>query len=252
MNMFSLKNRKAIVTGGTRGLGRAMAEALSHAGAQVVIIGSSKGVFASASEMSQTGCQVQAIQADLGDRDAIAPVFESAINQLGGSLDILVNNAGLITRHKAEQYPLTDWDQVLALNLTTPFLLCQAAGRLMLGKGYGKIINVASLLSFFGGYTVPAYAASKAGLAQLTKAFANEWAGRGINVNAVAPGYMATDMTGDLVRDAARNREISARIPAGRWGTPEDLKGIVVFLASDASAYLNGTVIPVDGGYTGR
>jgi len=163
-----------------------------------------------------------------------------------------VNNAGVQRRNKCEDFLINDWEAVLQVNLTAVFRLCQLAGRKMLEQGGGKIINLASMLSYFGGYTVPAYAASKGGVAQLTKALSNEWAGRGIQVNAIAPGYMATDMNEALIRDEGRSREILGRIPAGRWGTPEDMKGIVVFLASGASDYISGAVIPVDGGYLGK
>jgi 2-deoxy-D-gluconate 3-dehydrogenase len=163
-----------------------------------------------------------------------------------------VNCAGIQRRSKCEDFPIEYWDDVIEVNLTSVFELCQLAGRIMLNKGKGKIINVASMLSFFGGYTVPAYAASKGGVAQLTKALSNEWAGRGVNVNAIAPGYMATSLNTALINDPARNEKILARIPAGRWGQPEDLKGVIVFLASEFSNYINGAVIPVDGGYLGR
>ena len=163
-----------------------------------------------------------------------------------------MNSAGVQRRHKSEAFPLDDWSAVIEVNLTAVFALCQMAGRVMLDQGHGKIVNIASLLSFFGGYTVPAYAASKGGIAQLTKALANEWASRGINVNALAPGYMATEMNAALIADAGRNAEISARIPAHRWGTADDMKGPLLFLASSASDYVNGAIIPVDGGYLGR
>jgi 2-deoxy-D-gluconate 3-dehydrogenase len=169
-----------------------------------------------------------------------------------GDLDILVNNAGMQIRHPAEAFPLEDWETVLAVNLTAAFIMSQLAGALMLSKGCGKIINIASLLSFQGGITVPAYAASKGGIAQMTKALANEWAGRGVNVNAIAPGYMATDNTSALRADEVRNRQILERIPAGRYGTPEDMVGTVIYLSSPASDYVNGSVLVVDGGWMGR
>jgi 2-deoxy-D-gluconate 3-dehydrogenase len=169
-----------------------------------------------------------------------------------GRIDVLVNNAGAQRRHPAEEFPLEDWDYVLAVNLHAVWILAQAAGRHMLAQGQGKIINVASALSFFGGITVPAYAASKGGVAQLTKALSNEWAGRGVNVNAIAPGNMDTEMTEALVGNPQREPLILSRIPAGRWGTPDDLKGVTLFLASAASDYLHGAIIPVDGGYLGR
>jgi len=173
------------------------------------------------------------------------------VEALGG-LDILANNAGVQCRHLAEEFPLEDWDHVLAVNLDAVWILAQAAGRYMLKQGHGKIINVASANSFIGGITIPAYAASKGGVAQLTKALSNEWAGRGINVNAIAPGYMATEMTEALVGNPDREPLILARIPASRWGAPDDLKGVVLFLASAASDYVHGAIIPVDGGFLGR
>ena len=169
---------------------------------------------------------------------------------LGGHLDILVNGAGIQRRHFCEEFPIEDWDAVLEVNLTATFDLCQMAGQQFIRQNSkGKIINIASMLSFFGGYTVPAYAASKGGVAQLTKALSNEWTGKGINVNAIAPGYMATEMNTALLNDEGRNTEILGRIPAHRWGTPDDMKGLCIFLASDASDYIAGAVIPCDGGY---
>ena len=171
--------------------------------------------------------------------------------RLLGGIDILVNCAGIQKRHPSEEFPLSDWNKVIEINLTAVFHMCRLAGNEMLKKGKGKIINVASMLSFFGGYTVPAYAASKGGVAQLTKALSNEWAAKNINVNAIAPGYMATEMNTAIINDEKRNAAITARIPAKRWGTPEDVKGVVLFLASEASNYINGAIIPVDGGYLG-
>jgi len=178
-------------------------------------------------------------------------LVDRAAEALGG-LDILVNNAGVQRRHPAEEFPLDDWDTVLAVNLDAVWILAQAAGRMMLSQGHGKIINIASAMSFLGGVTVPAYAASKGGVAQLTKALSNEWAGRGVNVNAIAPGYMNTEMIAALVGNPQRGPLILARVPAGRWGVPDDLKGMVLFLASAASDYVHGAIIPVDGGFLGR
>lgn len=250
--MFDLTGRTAIVTGGNRGLGRGMAEGLAEAGAKVVIFASSESVFTAAQEMRDAGLDVTGMRCNLSSREDTAKVFAEAVQALGGRLDILVNNAGVQRRHPCEEFPAEDWDTVINVNLNAVFQMCQLAGRVMLAQGKGKIINVASMLSFFGGFTVPAYAASKGGVAQLTKALTNEWAGRGVNVNAIAPGYMATEMNTRLIEDAGRNAEISARIPMHRWGTPDDMKGIAVFLASDASDYLSGAVIPVDGGYLVR
>ncbi|SNT22360.1 SDR family oxidoreductase [Tropicimonas sediminicola] len=252
MNMFDLEGRKAIVTGGTRGLGKGMAEALLEAGAEVVIFGSGDSVHNVAGAFRERGLACHGLVVDLSHAIARGRGFDEALALLDGRLDILVTAAGVQRRHKSEEFPLEDWSDVLEVNLTAVFDLCQRAARVMLPQGGGKIVNVASLLSFFGGLTVPAYAASKGGIAQLTKALANEWAGRGICVNAIAPGYMATDMNSALLADAGRNAEISARIPAHRWGTAEDMKGPLLFLASGASDYVNGAILPVDGGYLGR
>ncbi len=252
MTMFDLSGRKALITGGSRGLGQGLAEALLEAGADVAIVGKSTRVFSTATALStRTGRSVHPIQADLGDRGQLHGAFRAALQRLQG-LDILIVGHGIITRHAAETYPIEDWDAVLEVNLSSMFLLNQLAGKHMLAQGHGKIINVASMLTFFGGVTVSAYAAAKGGVGQLTKALSNEWAGRGVNVNAIAPGYMATDMTATLLADEHRNQMILARIPKGRWGQPADLKGAAVFLASDASDYVSGVVLPVDGGWCGR
>ena len=252
LNDFALSGKTAIVTGGGRGLGRGMAEGLAEAGATVLIIGSSSSAEKTAAECRQKGLSMLALQGNLLDQEQVPAIFEKALTVLDGRVDILVNNAGMQRRHFCEVFPLSDWNDVLNLNLNTVFQLCQLAGRNMLPRKSGKIINVASMLSFFGGYTVPAYAASKGGVAQLTKALANEWAGKGLNINAIAPGYMATDMNTKLIEDEVRQKEILDRIPAKRWGTPDDMKGIAVFLASAASNYLNGAIIPVDGAYLVR
>lgn len=252
MNYFNLEGKKAIVTGGSSGLGRGMVEGLVEAGAEVVIVGVSDRCYATSNELNKLGYKVHAVEGDIGKKEGLEELFNSCVDKLGGTLDIIVNNAGIQRRNKCEEFLLSDWEEVINVNLTATFKLCQLAGNKMLEKGKGKIINIASMLSFFGGYTVPAYAASKGGVAQLTKAFANEWASKGINVNAIAPGYMDTNMNRNLINDKLRNNEIISRIPSGRWGTPEDLKGITIFLASRASDYINGTVIPVDGGYLGR
>lgn len=252
MNLFNLTGKKAIVTGGSGGLGRGIVEGFHQVGAEVVIIDIADNVSSVANEIGASGAKVYGVKGNLKDREDLKKSFNEVIEKLGGSLDILVNCAGIQRRSKCEDFPIEYWDDVIEVNLTSVFELCQLAGRIMLNKGKGKIINVASMLSFFGGYTVPAYAASKGGVAQLTKALSNEWAGRGVNVNAIAPGYMATSLNTALINDPARNEKILARIPAGRWGQPEDLKGVIVFLASEFSNYINGAVIPVDGGYLGR
>lgn len=252
MTLFDVSGRTAIVTGGTRGLGHGMAEALLEAGAEVVVFGSGESAETVAAAFRARGLKCHGLAVDLADAAGREAGFARAVELLGGKLDILVNAAGIQRRHKSEDFPLDDWSAVIEVNLTAVFALCQLAGRVMLAEGRGKIVNVASLLSFFGGMIVPAYAASKGGITQLTKALSNEWAARGITVNALAPGYMATEMNAALIADAGRNAEISARIPTHRWGTADDMKGPLLFLASSASDYVNGAVIPVDGGYLGR
>ncbi|MFK5257085.1 SDR family oxidoreductase [Propionibacterium freudenreichii] len=252
-SLFGVSGRRAIVTGGDSGLGHGQAEALLEAGAQVVIMARTRSkVDAALAGWARRGLEGYGVVADLSDAASRGRGFDEAVATLGG-LDVLVNTAGMITRHRAEDYPLDEYRAVLAVNAEAPFGLSQRAARIFIAQGHGKIINMASMLSFSGGANVPAYAASKGAIAQLTKACANEWAAHGINVNAIAPGYMATDLNTSLQgEDNPRYREITARIPAGRWGNADDLKGITVFLASGASDYLNGAVIPVDGGYLGR
>lgn len=252
VSMFDLTGKKAIVTGGNRGLGKGIVEGLCEAGAQVAIIASGESVMEAAEELRKKGYAAAGYRCDLSDDGQLESTFEQIVTDFGGHLDILVNNAGIQRRSHCEDFALEDWDAVLTVNLRSVFRLCQLAGRKMLASGGGKIINLASMLSFFGGYTVPAYAAAKGGVAQLTKALSNEWASHNIQVNAIAPGYMATEMNTKLIEDPGRNKEILSRIPAGRWGTPEDMKGLAVFLAGSGSNYLNGAVIPVDGGYLGR
>ncbi len=251
MSMFELSGRKAILTGGTRGLGLSMAQGLLEAGVETVIMGSNEKVHEVAKTLSVYG-NCHGLAVDLSDADARGKGFDEALNLLGGELDLLVNAAGVQSRHKSEEFPAEDWNWVMEVNLNAVFDYCQRAAQVMLPKGQGKIVNIASLLSFFGGFTVPAYAASKGGVMQMTKALSNEWASQGINVNAIAPGYMATDMNTALLADEGRNAEITARIPAKRWGQGPDMIGPLLFLASDASNYVHGTVLPVDGGYLGR
>ncbi len=252
MDLFNLKGKKAIVTGGVQGLGKGMVEGFCEAGVSVAIWDISDKVEVVAKEFCDKGYDVIGIKVNLGDRKDVEAKFEETLKKFDGKLDILLNNAGVQSRHFCEEFPLEDWDFVMNINLNAVFQLCQLAGRVMIKQGKGKIINLASMLSFFGGYTVPAYAASKGAVAQLTKALSNEWAAKGINVNAMAPGYMATDMNTKLLEDEGRNSEITARIPAHRWGTANDMKGPALFLASAASDYLNGAIIPVDGGYLVR
>lgn len=247
---FDITWKKAIVTGGTRGLGYGMAEGLMEAGAETVIVGTSDTVFRVAEAFCQRGLICHGVKADLSRREEVYSGFQTALAALGGTLDILVTGHGIQRRSSAEAFPLSDWDDVISVNLSSVFILCQEAAKVMLPQGRGKIINVASMISFFGGQTIPAYAASKGGIAQLTKELCNDWMARGINVNAVAPGFMATEMNTALLDEAnPRFKQISDRIPAGRWGTPDDMKGITIFLASAASDYLGGAIIPVDGGY---
>lgn len=250
MQLFDLTGKKAIVTGGGRGLGYGLAEGLMEAGAEVVIIGSSDRVNTASEELRGKGYLCHGIRADLADSESRKACFAESVRRLNG-LDILVNNAGIQIRHKCEEFPLKDWENVLNLNLTATFELSQLAGLEFIKRSKkGKIINIASMLSFFGGMTVPAYAASKGGVAQLTKALCNEWASKGIQVNAIAPGYMDTELNTALTDPSnPRFAEITNRIPANRWGLPDDMKGAVVFLASQASDYVNGAIIPVDGGY---
>lgn len=249
-NMFDISGKKAIVTGGTRGLGYSMAEGLMENGVEVVIWGTNEKVLQVAGKFNERGYKCYGEIVNLMSREELKKGFERSIKVLGDDLDILVCAAGIQRRHPSEEFPLSEWDEVIRVNLTSVFELNQLAARVMLPKKYGKIINIASMASFFGGFTVPAYAASKGGIAQMTKTVANEWAGRGINVNAIAPGYMATEMTMALLNPTnPRHKEISDRIPAGRWGTGNDMKGCCVFLSSHASDYLDGTIIPVDGGY---
>lgn len=251
MELFDIAGRKAIVTGASRGLGQGIAEAFMEAGVEVVLWATKPISESVTDKYLQKGYCFHDIGVDIGCAAYRKSAFADSVNMLGGHLDILVNAAGIQRRHKAEEFPASDWEDVLSINLTAAFSLCQLAGELMLRQGRGKIINIASLLSYFGGYTIPAYAASKGGIVQVTKALANEWAAHGVNVNAVAPGYMVTEMNTALLNDIERYESILARIPAKRWGTAEDLKGISIFLASSASDYLHGAVIPVDGGYMG-
>jgi 2-deoxy-D-gluconate 3-dehydrogenase len=250
---FSLDGKLAVVTGARRGIGLAMADALAAAGADVVAVSAAlESTGGTARERVEGhGRRFWGMRADLADRDAVRALI-GRLDQLDRPVDILVNNAGTIFRAPAAEHPDEAWDRVLEVNLTAPFVLARGIGAGMVARGQGKIVFTASLLSFQGGITVPGYTASKHGLAGVTKALANEWAGAGVNVNAVAPGYIATDNTRALRDDPIRSGAILERIPAGRWGRPEDLAGAVVFLASPASDYVHGTVLAVDGGWLGR
>ncbi len=251
MELFSLRGKRALVTGGAVGIGRAIAVGLAQAGADVAIVTHQADPREVEQAVRTTGRQLVTLRADLSQPEAAAQVIQRAVEALG-SLDILVNNAGIIRREWAETYRLEDWQAVIELNLNAVWRLCQQAAQHMLPRRYGKIINIASLLSFQGGIRVPAYTASKHAVAGLTKALANEWASRGLNVNAIAPGYIATDNTAALRADPERSRQILERIPAGRWGDPSDLVGAAIFLASPASNYVHGHVLVVDGGWLAR
>jgi 2-deoxy-D-gluconate 3-dehydrogenase len=252
LDMFKLEGKVALVTGAGRGLGQGMALGLAEAGADIA------GLYRSnyretQDEVEALGRRFLPVQCDLleADVERLQGVVAQVVEELGG-LDILVNNAGIIRRAPALEYSEQDWDDVIHVNLKAIFFLSQAAARVMVERGGGKIVHIASVLSYQGGILVPPYTAAKSGLAGLTRAMANEWAAKGVNVNAIAPGYMATDNTAPLRTDPKRNPAILARIPAGRWGTPEDLKGTVVFLASSASNYMHGAMVNVDGAWMAR
>lgn len=247
---FDLTGKTAAVTGGGRGLGLGISSALLAAGADVIVFGRT-GMPAELTDLaSSLGRRAAFVALDLADSDAIAAT--SAVVLAEHRVDILVNNAGTQDRYPAVDFPLAAWDAVLDINLRAVFQLCQLFGAPMLERGEGKIVNLASLLSFQGGLTVPAYAASKGAVAQLTKALCNEWSSQGVNVNAIAPGYMATDMNAALLSDPDRLAALSARIPAGRWGEPDDIGNVAVFLASDAARYVHGQILAVDGGWLAR
>ena len=249
-NRFDISGKTAIVTGGSTGLGAGMAIGLAEAGADIVLVDRT-GCSETAEQVKAAGRRVINIIADLSTIAPIEMIMRQTLEEFG-KVDILVNNAGIIRRTPAIDYSEKDWDDVMAINSKTVFFFCQAAAKDMMKRKYGKIINISSLLAFQGGILVPSYAASKGAVAQVTKSLANEWASRGITVNAIAPGYMATNNTKPLREDAARAKSILDRIPAGRWGLPEDLKGVAVFLASPASDYVNGHVLIVDGGWIAR
>lgn len=251
LDKFRLDGKIALVTGAASGLGAAIAIALAEAGASVACHGNRRPADATSARIVGMGRSSRSFAADLSVANGAERLYET-VRAAMGAPDILVNNAGMIYREAAEDYEPQAWMTVLQVNLTSAFRLCQLAGRSMLEKRQGKIINIASLLSFQGGIRVPAYAASKGGVAQMTKALANEWSGRNVQVNAIAPGYFRTENTSALQADEVRNRQILERIPAGRWGDPEDLAGAAVFLASPASNYVTGEVLVVDGGWMAR
>lgn len=252
LDQFKLQHRIALVTGASTGLGAAIAIAVAEAGAHVACHGNSRSPQATCDRINNAGGVAHPISGDLSQPETPRHLVDQTLERFG-RIDILINNAGTIRRAPAADYSDEDWTAVIEVNLSSVFRLSKLAGKQMIERGEGgKIVNIASLLSFQGGITVPAYAASKGGVAQLTKALANEWAKHRINVNAIAPGYMRTANTAALQADETRNRQILERIPAGRWGEPEDLAGAAVFLSSQASDYINGHVLVVDGGWMGR
>lgn len=247
---FDLTGKVAVVTGGSRGIGKGIAIGLAEAGANIVLVQRSNDT-STQEEIKALGVRCEIIHCDLINLEDVKQVIPNAIETMG-SVDILVNNAGIQRRSPAVDFSEQDWDDVLTVNLKAVWILCQQAGRHMVKRKSGKIINIASLISFQGGILVPAYAAAKGAVGQLTKALANEWASQGVNVNAIVPGYIATEMNTALIEDPVRSRQILERIPAGRWGNPDDFKGPAVFLASDASNYIHGHLLVVDGGWLGR
>jgi 2-dehydro-3-deoxy-D-gluconate 5-dehydrogenase len=248
---FRLDGKIALVTGAASGLGAAIAAALAEAGAAVACHGNRRPADATAGHIRSLGASAKSFAADLSDPEGADRLY-AAVEAAIGAPDILVNNAGTIHRAAAEEHSMNAWMQVLQVNLTSVFRLCQLAGRAMIERRRGKIVNIASMMSFQGGVRIAAYVASKGGIAQMTKALANEWAPHNVQVNAIAPGYFRTENTAALQKDETRNRQILERIPAGRWGEPDDLAGAAVFLASPASDYVTGTILPVDGGWLSR
>ncbi|KAL4244435.1 short-chain dehydrogenases/reductases (SDR) family protein [Abortiporus biennis] len=253
MDLFNLKGKVALVTGTTRGIGAAAAIGLAEAGASLCLVqrpGSTN--LDTFNKIKALGNTVHVVDCDLSDMDAVKTLFDRALEAMGGEIHILVNCAGIQRRAPAVDFPEQDWDDVISVNLKSCWLLSQSAGRHMVPLKRGKIINFCSLLTFQGGFTVPAYASSKGALGQLTKALSNEWSAENVQVNGIVPGYINTDMNANLLSNPTRLRQISERIPAGRWGEPDDFKGPVVFLASKASDYVCGELVVVDGGWMGR
>lgn len=248
---LALEGKTALITGGGGGIGRGIADGFARAGAHLVLTGRSENANIAAQEMTASGASVTAIQCDVADRDDLEAMFATTLDRLG-HLDVLVNCHGTAVASPTVDHDLDAWDHTLEVNLTSVFSLCRLAGTHMLERGSGKIINIASMYFFFGGLNVVSYSASKGGVAQLTKALSNEWAGRGLNVNAIAPGYIRTELNRHIWQDEARSSEILGRIPADRWGEPEDMAEPAVFLASDAARYIHGIVLPVDGGFMAR
>ncbi len=251
LDKFKLDGKTAIVTGSNKGIGQYYAVALAEAGADIIGVSFEKDFSETEKMITGVGRKFKSYISDFSDRNSLYEFIKNAKADFP-KIDILVNNAGTILRKPIAEHPDEYWDKVIEINLTSQFILTREFGKDMVARGYGKIVFIASLLAFQGGVYVPGYAASKGGVKQLAMSFANEWAGSGVTINAIAPGYIATDNTKALREDPLRNKAIQDRIPAGRWGTPEDLMGTVVFLSSDASNYLNGTVVTVDGGWMGR
>ena len=252
LEKFSLAGKKAIIVGGAGDLGKAMVEAVLQAGAQAVVIDIDDRLFEICEGFKDNGYNVSPIKADISKISEIKNSYEAALQILGGKVDILINSAGIQRRYPSEDFPDEEWSKVIAINLDATFYYCKYAGNTMLENGGGKIINIASIMSYLGGITIPAYAASKGGVGQLTKALSNDWAAKGICVNAIAPGYMDTQLNVALINDKKRTEEVYNRVPMKRWGTGEDLKGLTVLLSSSASDYITGCIIPVDGGYLAR
>lgn len=250
---FDLTGKKAIVTGGAKGLCNGMAQALHDAGAEVVLLDVLDLVEDSAKKMGESGAPVHAVKGDLSKQETLESVYNECLEKLGGRLDILLNGAGIQYRCPAVDFPADRWQKILDINLSAVFYMSQLAGRTMIAQGYGRIINVCSMTAYFASVLIPAYSASKAGVMQITRALSNEWASKGVTVNAIAPGYMATELTANMKEvNPKQYEEITGRIPMGRWGNPEDLQGPVVFLASDAAAYVSGAILPIDGGFMGK
>lgn len=252
MKLFDLTGQRAIVVGGAGDLGFAILDGLVESGASAVAIDINPKVRTLSLQMREKGYDVYGLEVDIKNRSAIKQSVSDAANLLNGDVDILVNAAGIQRRAPSEDFSEQDWDEVLSVNLTAAFIYSQQVARGMIAKKRGKIIHVSSIMSHFGGITIPAYAASKGGLAQLTKALSNDWSAKGICVNAIAPGYINTQLNTALINDETRSKEVLLRTPLKRWGVPADLKGVAIFLASYASDFVTGTVIPVDGGYSVR
>jgi 2-dehydro-3-deoxy-D-gluconate 5-dehydrogenase len=250
MNLFDLKGKVAIVTGGSSGLGKDIAKGLASAGADIAIV-SNEFNESVVKEIEDMGVKCVSYKVDLREFDKYDNLIDDIVKEFG-TIDILINNAGVQKRHASVEFPKNDWDFVMDVNCNAVFFMCQKVGKVLIEKGYGKIVNMASLLSFQGGLTVPAYAASKSAVMGFTKSLSNEWASLGVNVNCIAPGYMDTEMNVNIKQDEVRNKQILDRIPAGRWGKPQDLVGTAIFLSSSASDYVSGFTIAVDGGWLGR